>query len=957
MSGSWCAGFSRSWMCWAAKILVGVYLGRFLVYSVCPAAGSGAGLEAQSILSTLHAVADWQLEHPSRHSSTDWTQGAGDAGMMALAGLPGGRRYEEAMLAMGRTNNWSPGPRRYHADDHAVGMTYCELFFKHQSPEMIKPLQVCFDGILAQPSRVALDFRVSGNQNRWSWCDSLFMSPPAWLRLHVATGDRKYLDFMNTEWWATTGYLYDKEEHLYFRDSTYFSRREANGKKVFWGRGNGWVMAGLCRVLQYFPKDHPDRSRYESLYKEMAAKILSLQQSDGLWRASLLDPASYPLKETSGSGFYCFALAWGINEGYLDRAATLPAVEKAWAALVGCVTPDGKLTHVQPIGADPKKFDPDATEVYGVGAFLLAGSEVYKLAQSVGLDSLIPGHPRLIMKESDLAALKKQHETDPVLQRIVSQALAEADRQIGKPALEHVIPDGLRLLATSRECLKRTVALGFAYRWTGDLKYARSGISNLLTVCAFKDWNPRHFLDTAELSCAVGIGYDWFYPVLTESERAAIRKGLIKNAFTPKADGFTDKQNNWNQVCNGGLIVGSLAIAETDPGYAKLIISRALRNLPNATRHYAPDGAWMEGPGYWEYATTYMAYAIAALDSSLGTNFRLDATPGLDRAGYFPIYTTGPGGNPLCFADVHFPKPENPGVKMPVARYNYPSLFWLARKYHNTDFSDAVHAVLAERGAQPLEAVWYVPPTLSQPRRDLDRFFDGPVPVMVMRSSWKDPSALWCGVKAGFNAVPHGHLDLGNFELESDGVRFALDLGSDDYNMPGYFGKQRYSYYRMNSESHNVPLIAGKGQLLDGVAKVLEVRTNCANPHVAIDLTSAYRDRADKVVRTVSMVDDRRAIEVRDAFELKQAGEILWGLTTDADITTHGDGSATLVRFGRKLSVRVLAPGQGRFEVRSAGQKPPENENKGCRRLILRVSAPKGSTAIKIRLQPEEGAH
>ena len=152
---------------------------------------------------------------------------------------------------------------------------------------------------------------------------------------------------------------------------------------MFWGRGNGWAVAGLARVLQYLPKDHPDRPRYETLFTEMAAKIAALQQPDGLWRASLLDPASYPLKETSGSGFFCFALAWGVNNGYLDRATYRPAVEKAWTALAGCVQPDGKLTHVQPIGADPKQFDPEATEVYGVGAFLLAGSEIYKLCQPV----------------------------------------------------------------------------------------------------------------------------------------------------------------------------------------------------------------------------------------------------------------------------------------------------------------------------------------------------------------------------------------------------------------------------------------------------------------------------------------------------------------------------------------------------------------------------------------------
>ena len=342
-----------------------------------------AEIKPMPVLDALQRVADWQLAHPSRHKTTDWTQGAGDAGFMALAGISGNAKYRDAMLAMGETNEWKLGPRKFHADDHAVGQTYAELYLLYRDPKMIAPMRARFDDIIEHPSTVtSLDFTqprgVAGEL--WSWCDSLFMAPPAWVRLYAATGDERYLDFAVKNWWQTTDYLYDKEEHLYFRDSTYFNKREANGKKVFWSRGNGWVMAGLVRVLQYLPTNHPDRPRFEALFKDMAAKILTCQQPDGLWRASLLDPESYPLKETSGSGFYTYALAWGVNQGLLDRATFEPAVRQAWAALVGCVDADGKLTHVQPIGADPKKFAPESTEVYGVGAFLLAGSELYRMA-------------------------------------------------------------------------------------------------------------------------------------------------------------------------------------------------------------------------------------------------------------------------------------------------------------------------------------------------------------------------------------------------------------------------------------------------------------------------------------------------------------------------------------------------------------------------------------------------
>ena len=327
----------------------------------------------------MERVADWQLAHPSAHKPTEWTQAAGYTGMMALAEISPSPRFHDAMMKMGEGNQWKLGERPYHGDDHAVGQTYAELYFRHHDPKMIAPLKAGLDYVLAHPMDDNLEFVGAKKNDRWAWCDALFMAPPAWLRLSVATGNQAYLDYMVDHWWKTSAYLYDQDEHLYYRDSTYFAQREANGKKVFWSRGNGWVMAGLVRVLQYLPKDHPSRPRFEQQFREMAARMRELQQPDGLWRASLLDPANFPMKETSGSGFDCYAFAWGVNHGLLDRVAYTPAIDKTWAALVACVEADGKLTHVQPIGADPKKFDENATEVYGVGAFLLAGSEIYRL--------------------------------------------------------------------------------------------------------------------------------------------------------------------------------------------------------------------------------------------------------------------------------------------------------------------------------------------------------------------------------------------------------------------------------------------------------------------------------------------------------------------------------------------------------------------------------------------------
>ena len=332
------------------------------------------------ILAVMRRVGDWQLANGAHRRTDDWIQGVGYTGIMALADVSGDAKYRDAMRAMGEANGWKLGPKEYFADDHVVGQTYAELSLREHDPRMIAPMRAQFDAILAAPKTGDLDIKSPGVFDKWSWCDALFMAPPAWVRLWAATGDRRYLDFAVEHWWQTSDYLYDKQEHLYFRDSSFFSKREANGQKVFWARGNGWVLGGLARVLQFLPKDHPARPRFEQQFKEMAARLLTLQQSDGMWRASLLDPQSFPAKETSGTGLICYGMAWGVNNGLLDRAQFAPAVNKAWQAMAECVEPDGRLTHVQPVGFAPKKdFDPEHTDAFGVGAVLLAGSEVCRL--------------------------------------------------------------------------------------------------------------------------------------------------------------------------------------------------------------------------------------------------------------------------------------------------------------------------------------------------------------------------------------------------------------------------------------------------------------------------------------------------------------------------------------------------------------------------------------------------
>ena len=347
---------------------------------------ASAVFDRDETIAIMRKVCDWQLEnfpeeafwsnkmHPILNNG--WIRGTFFTGDMATYYTTGDEKYLNAAIALSEKENWLPAPRPRHADDQGIGQTYAEIYFIKKDPKMIAAIVETFDKIMADPVPGRVD---------WWWCDALFMAPPAMARIAVATGEQKYLDFMNEMWWDCTEFLYDTEEHLYYRDKRYKvgpggqGRLSPRRKKIFWSRGNGWVMGGTVRVLQYMPKDYPDRPKYIKLHKEMAAKIASLQGEDGLWRTSLLEADWYPTGETSGSAFFCYALAWGINEGVLEKDKYLPVVESAWKALVGAVDENGKLGWVQLVGRDPKSVKKEDTMEYATGAFLLAGSEVIKL--------------------------------------------------------------------------------------------------------------------------------------------------------------------------------------------------------------------------------------------------------------------------------------------------------------------------------------------------------------------------------------------------------------------------------------------------------------------------------------------------------------------------------------------------------------------------------------------------
>lgn len=355
----------------------------------------------------MERVADWQLAHKddvaiygTTHRTLEpreWVKGAFFVGLTSLADRSKEPRFAQAIIDHGASQQWRLGDRLLHADDHVIGQSYLWAYARQHDAAILTPMRASFDAILANPPQASLDFELGARergerpcQTRWCWSDALFMSPPTWARLSAATADPRYLTYADAEFWAATDYLYDREEHLYYRDSRFHQRRDQDGRKIFWSRGNGWVVAGIVHMLEALPADHPSRARYQTLLREMAAKLVTLQSEGGTWPVSLLSGDRHPSPETSGTAFFVYGLAWGVNHGILDRSTYQDAIDRGWAALTRAVQADGKLGWVQRVGYAPDQVSANDTQFYGVGAFLLAGGQIHDMRARNGQLALSP---------------------------------------------------------------------------------------------------------------------------------------------------------------------------------------------------------------------------------------------------------------------------------------------------------------------------------------------------------------------------------------------------------------------------------------------------------------------------------------------------------------------------------------------------------------------------------------
>jgi rhamnogalacturonyl hydrolase YesR len=334
-----------------------------------------AAIEPAAIDKALRKVADWQLARSQPHFDRIWTSSVMYTGFMAASQATGDAKYRNAMLDMSNKFDFQLRGRLPNADDLSIGQTYIDLYFQEKRPSLLNLTKAELEDLLPLATVKPNDARIP-----WWWCDALFMAPPVWAKMFKATGDRKYLDYIHINWKRTSDLLYDKEEHLYARDASYIGKREPNGKKIFWSRGEGWVMGGLARILDYVPADDPQRGFYVQQLREMSEKIASLQGADGLWHAGLLDPATYPLPEVSGSALFVYAMAYGVNHGILDAQKYKPVIARAWAGILKNVYADGRLGNIQQTGAEPAFYLPGSSYNYGVGGFMLAAAELKTMA-------------------------------------------------------------------------------------------------------------------------------------------------------------------------------------------------------------------------------------------------------------------------------------------------------------------------------------------------------------------------------------------------------------------------------------------------------------------------------------------------------------------------------------------------------------------------------------------------
>jgi len=551
--------------------------------------------------------------------------------------------------------------------------------------------------------------------------------------------------------------------------------------------------------------------------------------------------------------------------------------------------------------------------------------------------SRLPPHPRLFATPATVARAVAHLAGDPAARRWRDDLVRRADRLLGEaPSTRDFEPRRPVLLPTSRRVLDRVQLLGVLDAIEGGTpRYVERALAEVRAAIGFPDWNPSHFLDVAEMGHAVGLAYDWFHDRMDPDLRAAVRKALVEKALRPGLDQFarrtfwTTATHNWNLVCCGGLTAAALAVGTEAPEAAE-VLDRCLAAARAGFSSYGPDGGWEEGPGYWQYATVYAVTLLAALEGAGVSDRGLIESPGFARTGDFAAHMTAPSGRAFNFGDGG----ERVG--------RTPHLLWLAAR--TGDPAAAFAETVRTDAPAPLDLLW-AGPAPPPPAARAARFRH--VETAAFRGAWGDPGATWFAIKGGDTAVNHGSLDLGTFVAEFMGERFAVDLGPDDYALPGYFDRRRrYAYYRNASAGQNVLTLGGADQRLGAKASITGFGDGDDFAFAIVNLDAATPDVRH---RRGGALIGRRHVALVDEVETARRTTLEWRMHTRAAVETQGP-VARLTQGRAVVFAHLVEPAGAVFTVEDASAPTPENPNTGVRRLMVRRPAGEGRRRIAILL-------
>ena len=589
------------------------------------------------------------------------------------------------------------------------------------------------------------------------------------------------------------------------------------------------------------------------------------------------------------------------------------------------------------------------TVLLGLVASLLAlGVFPAKALADDVLSTIRNERPRLYLLDRDLPALKNRVSSNPTAKAWHAKLKQDGEEILTQLPVVHGLKEPRRpfqsMIDQSLRALDRVSNLALLYRLDGDRRWLDRARKEMLAVASFPDWNPGNFLDTAILTHALAFGYDWFHKDFSADDRTAIREALVGKGLKPglkdyRENGWwTEATHNWNQICNCGMTVGALAIADEEPDIAREVVDAARLSIVKAMQSFAPDGGWAEGPFYWNHGTRNNCQFLDAASTALGTDFGLKAMSGFSATDRFWTHACGPSGLLFNFADSF--EPAGGAAQM----------LWLAREFRHP-WAAAREANVDSRNVEAFHLIWSDALDFAKPDPKLptDALFRG-VEAAFFRSAWDDPQAVYIGFKGGDNQASHAHLDLGGFVLDAGGRRWAIDLGGDSYGLPGYFGEKRWDYFRLNNQSHNTLTIDGKNQDPKANAPIIAFRSSPSRSFAVADLTQAYAAQVSVARRGIALLD-RRWVLVQDELTLTAPSEVTWKVLTRA--TVHIDGStATLKQEDAALTVRVLEPPSLQFEAQSTSPPAPQNPNLGVSALVLRVAAKTKATRIVVVLEP-----